>query len=107
MGGRAWLRIGAAALLVAAALASQPAAADAYDPQRAGHPLRVIAYLMHPIGVAFDYLIFRPVHWVGHHEPLRTIFGHRGEPDVDPYGDRMDEHPLPHSHSSHHLPAAR
>jgi hypothetical protein len=65
----------ASALLVSAV----PAAADEYDPRRAGHPLRIIAYVLHPVGVAFDYLLFRPAHWVGHHEPLKTIFGHRGE----------------------------
>jgi hypothetical protein len=65
----------ASALLVSAV----PAAADEYDPRRTGHPLRILAYVLHPVGVAFDYLVFRPAHWVGHHEPLRTIFGHRGE----------------------------
>ena len=69
-----------AALLVAAGLAgSAPAAADEYDTKRAGHPLRVIAYLLHPVGVAFDYLLFRPAHWVGHQQPFRAVFGHRGE----------------------------
>jgi hypothetical protein len=70
----------AAAALVAAGLAwASPAAADEYDAQRAGHPLRIIAYVLHPIGVAFDYLLFRPAHWVGHQEPFKTVFGHRGE----------------------------
>jgi len=69
----------AAALLVSAL----PASADEYDPRRAGHPLRIIAYVLHPVGVAFDYLLFRPAHWLGHQEPLKTIFGHRGER----YGD--------------------
>ena len=58
------------------ALAS-PAAADEYDPKYAGHPLRIAAYVLHPIGVIVDYLIFRPAHWVGSHEPFSTIFGHQ------------------------------
>jgi hypothetical protein len=67
-------------LLAAALLLSAlPASADEYDPRRAGHPLRIIAYALHPVGVAFDYLLFRPAHWLGHQEPLRTIFGHRGK----------------------------
>jgi hypothetical protein len=53
-----------------------PAAADEYDSQRAGHPLRVIAYAVHPVGVMFDYLILRPCHWLGTQEPFSTIFGH-------------------------------
>src|SRR5262245_41672729 len=70
--------------------AASPAAADDYDPLRAGHPLRVIAYALHPVGVALDYLIFRPAHWLGHKEPIRTIFGHTGE--------QHPAHGHPHSH---------
>jgi hypothetical protein len=47
----------------------------AYEPERAGHPLRVVAYVLHPVGVILDYLIFRPAWWLGSHEPLRTLFG--------------------------------
>ena len=69
-----------AAALVAAGLGwPLRAAADEYDAKSAGHPLRIIAYALHPIGVAFDYLLFRPAHWVGHQEPFRTVFGHRDE----------------------------
>ena len=46
-----------------------------YDPQRAGHPLRMIAYVVHPVGVILDYVVFRPFYWLGSHEPLRTLFG--------------------------------
>jgi hypothetical protein len=65
--------LAALALLVLAS----PAAADRYDPERAGHPLRMVAYALHPIGVALDYLIMRPAHWVGSHEPFATLFGHQ------------------------------
>ncbi len=71
------LRSFAAALTVAFALTiAQPALADDYDDERSGHPLRIVAYLVHPIGVILDYLIFRPFHWVGSHEPFSTFFGH-------------------------------
>lgn len=73
-GGR---RLLAAAIALGALAVASPAAADDYDPQRAGHPLRIVAYVVHPVGVALDYLIFRPAHWLGSHEPLRTIFGHQ------------------------------
>lgn len=70
------------AALAALALlaAATPAAADRYEPERAGHPLRIVAYVLHPIGVALDYLIMRPAHWVGSHEPFSTLFGHQ-EPE--------------------------
>lgn len=80
---RVWL----GALLAAAWLAFSaiPVQAGDYDPQQAGHPLRVIAYVLHPVGVALDYLIFRPAYWLGSKEPLRTIFGvEEGLPDDEP-----------------------
>ena len=46
-----------------------------YDPQRAGHPLRMVAYVLHPVGVIVDVLVLRPAYWIGSHEPLRTLFG--------------------------------
>lgn len=74
-----------AAALVAAGIAmSVPASADEYDAKRAGHPLRIVAYVLHPIGVAFDYVLFRPAHWVGHQQPFRTLFGHRDESHGEP-----------------------
>lgn len=65
-------------LVLAAALAflASSASADDYDPKRAGHPLRIAAYILHPVGVALDYLIMRPAHWLVSHEPLDEIFGH-------------------------------
>jgi hypothetical protein len=57
-------------------LMAAPAGADEHDPQRSGHPLRIIAYAVHPVGVIVDTLIFRPAHWVVHREPFRTLFGH-------------------------------
>jgi len=78
---RAGLLAVVAALLLQAAL-PQAARADAYDPALAGHPLRVVAYVLNPVGVALDYLIMRPAHWLGSREPFRTIFGHK-----ERYGD--------------------
>ena len=67
----------AAALTVAVALTiALPALADDYDDRHPGHPLRIVGYVVHPIGVILDYLIFRPFHWVGSHEPFSTLFGH-------------------------------
>ena len=71
--------LAALSLAGALALVAAPAAADEYDARRAGHPLRVVAYVLHPFGVALDYLLFRPAHWVGSLPGVRTVFGH----DVD------------------------
>jgi hypothetical protein len=69
---------GVAFAALAFALAA-PAAADEYDARRAGHPLRIVAYVLHPIGVALDWMIFRPAHWAGSQPVMSHIFGH----DVD------------------------
>ena len=53
-----------------------PASADEYNPQTAGHPVRILAYGVHPIGVMLDLLIFRPAHWIGSYEPIALFFGH-------------------------------
>lgn len=49
-----------------------------YQADRAGHPLRILAYMAHPLGVAVDYAVMRPCYWIGQHEPFRTLFGVRG-----------------------------
>lgn len=48
---------------------------DEYDPQETGNPLRIVAYVLHPVGVVLDYLIFRPAHWLGSKEPIKTLVG--------------------------------
>ncbi len=63
--------VGALAMLVAAS----PAAAEEYDETYSGHPLRIIGYVLHPVGVIIDTLIFRPFHWIGSHEPFKTLVG--------------------------------
>lgn len=80
-GGAAWRR--SAARLAAAGLAAvwmsllaAPAFADdTYNPRRSGNPVRIAAYVVHPVGVLLDYLIFRPAWWIGRQEPFKTIFG--------------------------------
>ncbi|MBW2423790.1 MAG: hypothetical protein JRG86_06060 [Deltaproteobacteria bacterium] len=56
--------------------AASPAPADDYNSSEAGHPVRIVAYVLHPVGVLLDYLLLRPAHWLASHEPLKTIFGH-------------------------------
>jgi hypothetical protein len=63
-------------LMAALGAAPSPAAADSHDPQNSGHPIRVAAYILHPVGVVIDTLIFRPAHWLVNHEPWMSLFGH-------------------------------
>ena len=63
-----------ATLVIAGA---SPAVADDYDSSTAGHPLRILAYAVHPVGVALEYLLVRPAHWLVTREPMKTVFGHK------------------------------
>lgn len=68
-----------------AALVAAPGsvlAADRYDDTQS-HPLRVAAYVLHPVGLAAEWLIFRPLHFV--FASAGPIFGHRphGESHID------------------------
>jgi hypothetical protein len=52
------------------------AEADEYDPKKAGNPVRISAYILHPVGVLIDYSLMRPCFWVVQREPFSTIFGY-------------------------------
>jgi hypothetical protein len=63
-------------MLIALQLAiALPAAAtiDRYDDNEA-HPLRVAAYLIHPVGFIAEWLVFRPFHYVV--AAAAPVFGH-------------------------------
>ena len=62
-------------LAVALCAGVAPAQAEEYRSDEAGHPLRILAYVVHPIGVTYDYLILRPAFWIGSHDPFKTLFG--------------------------------
>jgi len=58
------------------------AAPDEYDDSQS-HPLRVAAYLLHPVGWLTEWIVFRPLHFiVSATEPQETFFGHRPHPPV-------------------------
>lgn len=74
------LVVAACAVLVLWASVAQASEGPQYDPLEAGHPLRLAAYVLHPIGVAADYCLMRPAYWLVQHEPLATIFGAEQDP---------------------------
>jgi hypothetical protein len=61
--------------LVGMMMVSKPAIASEYEDTQS-HPLRVVAYLVHPIGYAFEWVFFRPLHWVVSQPNLEEVFGH-------------------------------
>ena len=72
------------ALLCALAFAPRPALAawDEYEDSQS-HPLRIAAYLMHPIGWLAEWTVMRPFHFiVSATEPQEAFFGHRPHPSL-------------------------
>jgi hypothetical protein len=74
---RGKVRLLAAVAALAMLAVASPAAAEEYDETYSGHPVRILGYVLHPIGVILDTLIFRPFHWIGSHEPFKTLSGQR------------------------------
>lgn len=62
---------------------ASPVAAQRYQPKRAGHPLRIVAYALYPVGVILDRLIFHPAWVVAQYEPIRTLVGMEHVPVSD------------------------
>ena len=72
------------ALVLVSALGTKTALAapDEYDDSQS-HPLRIAAYLLHPIGWLAEWTIFRPFHFlVSATEPQEAFFGHRPHPAI-------------------------
>lgn len=70
----------ASAILVA----PERASAHSYDSDDDGHPLRLFAHLLHPVGVALQDFVVKPIHnFVSSTETTRYWFGHE-EPEYDP-----------------------
>jgi len=76
-----------AVLLVAVVLAiAQPAGAHDYDRGNSDHPLRLVAYFFHPIGIGLEYGVTRLVH-LGVSKPhARILFGHAPRNEMDERG---------------------
>jgi hypothetical protein len=75
------LGLGLAALLVGGATPAR--AHDAYDDSES-HPLRLIAYAVHPAGWLVEWVAMRPLHFLVSHPQLERISGH--VPHESPFG---------------------
>jgi hypothetical protein len=51
--------------------------ADEYDDSQS-NPLRLLAYIIHPVGYTLEWLVTRPFHEVVAQPDLEPIFGHDG-----------------------------
>ncbi|MBI2357541.1 MAG: OmpA family protein [Deltaproteobacteria bacterium] len=71
-------------------LTAQRSVADEYDESQS-NPLRVVAYLAHPIGVLTEWVFFRPLHYlVSANKSTEYVFGHRPHPPLFPESPAYD-----------------
>jgi len=69
--------------MVAGLMMTSPGTARADSYQRLstdGHVLRLVAYVLHPVGIVLEYGITRPVHWVVSQPHLDILLGHKAQP---------------------------
>lgn len=75
-------------LWIALSLSPRGVLADEYDDSQS-HPLRITAYVVHPVGLALEWLVARPIHLLVSAAPATEyVFGHRSHPPLIP-----GEHP--------------
>jgi hypothetical protein len=74
----------AAAIASMLSLSGSARAHDAYDDSES-YPLRVVAYALHPVGWAIEWLVARPIHFLVSQPQLEPITGH--VPHETPFGD--------------------
>jgi len=66
---------------------------DAYDDSES-HPLRLIAYVVHPVGWLTEWMVTRPIHFIASNPQLERISGH--VPHENPFGDYEAYEPAQH-----------
>jgi len=62
-------------LLLTSGVSATAATRDTYD-DSITHPLRLAAYLVHPLAFATDWLIGRPFHYIISRPYLDKVFGY-------------------------------
>lgn len=75
----------ALAVLLGLFMLARPALAhDAYDDSQS-NPLRIAAYIAHPVGWALEWMIARPFHFLVSEPGAEQVFGH--EAHESPFGN--------------------
>jgi hypothetical protein len=83
---RTSLGVLAVCVVLALVALSAPVSAHDYERNASDHPFRVIAHLIHPVGIGLEYGLMRPVHWVVSQPNLRIVFGHDPRHELDEHG---------------------
>jgi hypothetical protein len=72
---RTWKTFVIAGLSTLLFSAAAPAYFDEYDDSQS-NPLRVVAYVIHPVGYTLEWLVARPIHALVSQPELEPVFGH-------------------------------
>ena len=72
---RYWKSMLLAGVMVFSCVSPSLAYYDEYDDSQS-HPLRLVAYALHPVGFALEWLIVRPIHALVSQPELEPVFGH-------------------------------
>ena len=71
------------------------AAPDEYDDSQS-HPLRVVAYLLHPVGWLTEWIVYRPFHFLVSATPSQeAFFGHHPHPPVLGEAQPLQDYGMP------------
>lgn len=54
-----------------------PSMAHRYRRAQGDNPLQIVGWVLHPVGLAAEFVIMRPLHWVVSRSHLDIVFGHR------------------------------
>ncbi len=76
-------RLAAGIMMIAMLGLAIPAEADRYRRGASHPPLRIVSYVLHPVGIALEYGVMRPIHWVVSQPHLDIVFGHQPALDDD------------------------
>ncbi len=71
--------------LVAMTLLAAPLTAHRWERSQSDNPLQLVAWVLHPVGLAGEYVIYRPMHWLVSQSYLDIVFGHKSHPNDDKY----------------------
>jgi hypothetical protein len=71
-----------AVMTLALVAMSIPSHAHRYD-RANDNPARLIGYIAHPVGLALEYAVMRPMHWLVSQPNLDVAFGHHAYVEDD------------------------
>lgn len=70
-------------------LGSTGAFAHDFDRHYDQHPLRILAYPFHAVGIFAEFSVTRPIHWLASQKNWDVILGHVGSPDDEYWAWRV------------------